>query len=103
MTLVEILNHYFGVRGLKHPDFADAIFFAITELAEALEVELAQRGYVRNNPENKPEYSQVELEKELGDVIMMIQSAGISRNLDPLKALIEKLSEKAKVSYSLKI
>lgn len=101
MTLTEILDHYFNIRQLKHPDFRDAILFAITELAEALEVELAQRSYVRNNPDDKPTFDKNALAEELGDVIMMIQTAGIAYKVDPLRALIDKLAKKAGLSYRL--
>ena len=103
MTLVEILNHYYGTRALKHPDFPDSIMFIITELSETLEIWLAQKGYVRNNPQNKPEFNAQGIETELGDVIMMAQAAGMAMGLDPLTALVKKLSKRGKVSYKLSI
>jgi hypothetical protein len=103
MTLVEILNHYYGSRGLSHPDFNDAIKFVITEMAEACEIELARYPYLRNNPANKPKFSKDALATELGDAIMMLQVAGMAYGTDPLKALMEKLSDRGTVTYKLSI
>jgi hypothetical protein len=71
------------------------------EMAEALEIEIAQYNYKRNNPSMKPPFSKETLATELGDAMMMIQVAGMAYGVDPLKALLEKLSDRGKVTYKL--
>lgn len=90
----DLIISYFAERKLKFPDFNDAIKFAITEIAEALEIDLAQYDYIRNNPHDKPEFDKQKLEEELGDVLMMIQLAGIVIGLNPMKGLIRKIERK---------
>lgn len=90
--LVKLITQYYEKRGLKWPDFNDAMKFVITEIAEVFEEEMAGKGYIRNNPEQKPtQTSLVRLEEELADVMMMVQVAGMYYNLDPLRCLVERL------------
>lgn len=94
MEFSNMIMEYFAKRGLKYPDFDDAMKFAITEIAEVFEIELSQREYVRNNPESKPKYDEDKLEEELGDVLMMIQIAGMVKGLNPLGGLLRKIERK---------
>lgn len=97
--LISILEDYYQTRGLKMPTFDDAIKFLYTELAEVHELDLADRGYVRNNPQNKPKYSDEQMASELGDALQMIIVAGMTKGLDPMTALIDKLSGKSGRNY----
>ena len=92
----DLILDYFVKRKLKFPNFDDAMKFAITEIAEAYEIDLAQYGYIRNNPHEKPFFDKQKLEEELGDVLMMIQVAGIVVGVNPMKGLIRKINRKLK-------
>jgi len=102
LTFAEILKDYYERTGRVWPNFDDAIHFADTEKAEALEVHLARKTqYIRNHPETKPKFTKEKLEEEIGDWIMMAQVAGMAEGVDPLAGLIRKLSRKAGVEYVL--
>lgn len=93
--LVELLKVYYEVRGLKWPDFNAAMKFVATELGEVYELDLSREGgWVRNNPQNKPQFSKEALSEELGDAIMMLVVAGLAEGVDPIKSLIDKLNKK---------
>jgi hypothetical protein len=95
LTMVEIVKYYYEQRGLKWPDFNDAMKFVQTELAEVYELDLARTsGWVRNNPDSKPEYNKEDMAEELGDAIMMLLVAGIVEEVDPIQALINKMNRK---------
>lgn len=95
MTLVEIITDYYNKRGLTWPNFDNAMKFALTEIAEVFELDLARTGgWVRNNPQNKPEFDKDKLATELGDAIMMLMVAGIAEGVDPIDALNKKISKK---------
>lgn len=94
MDYISIIKDYFEKRKLKMPDFSDAMKFVITEVGEVLEVDLSRKGYVRNNPQNKPVYNKEELAMELGDAIMMLIVAGITEGVDPLDAMVKKIERK---------
>lgn len=100
-SMLDILTDYYETRKLKTPNFEDAMMFLHTEIGEVYELRLALKNYVRNNPHTKPTYSGNALAEELGDVIMMAIVAGMVEGVDPLKALIHKLSKKANKTYIL--
>ena len=93
--LTEKILAWFDVGGLKRPDFWHAMGFAETERAEALEVIFSREGgWVRNHPENKPEWDREAFGKELGQAVMMIVMAGIAEGIDPLESLDAWLGKK---------
>lgn len=93
--LKDFIVKYYDKRGLKWPDFDDAMKFVATEIGEVYEVDLSRvRDWVRNNPQDKPNFSKERLASELGDVIMMVMVAGIVEGIDPLQALISKMCRK---------
>ena len=97
----EILNYYTG-RKLTMPDFDNAMKFAMTEIAEVYELDLARTGgWVRNNPESKPKYNKIDMAEELGDAIMMLVVAGIAEGVNPLEALSNKMDRKLKQQLKL--
>lgn len=98
MNLSEIIKDYFEKRGLKwSPNSWQSLAFLQTELAEVYELLLdRESGYVRNNPQNKPQFDKDKLEEELGDVIMMTMVTGIIEGVDPLQGLLKKMERKLK-------
>lgn len=95
MELINLIKEYYEKRGIVFPDFDSAIKFALTEIGEVLEVDLARRGnWVRNHPENKPKFDKELLSEELGDVIFMLVVAGITEGVDPIKSLLDKMKRK---------
>jgi len=95
--LKDFIVNYYNKRGLKWPDFDDAMKFVATEIGEVYEVDLSRdKGWVRNNPESKPTFNKEQLASELGDVIMMVMVAGIAEGVDPLQALLKKMCRKIK-------
>lgn len=95
MTLVDKIKNYYDRRGLKWPNFSDAMKFVHTELAEVYELDLDRiGGFVRNHPENKPKFNKERLSEELGDAIFMLMVAGIVEGVDPLQSLEEKMERK---------
>lgn len=91
-----LIEYYYHKRGLKWPDFNDAMKFVLTEIGEVYEIDLTRTGgWVRNNPDNKPiTFDKERLASELGDVIMMVMVAGIVEGVDPLQALLNKIHRK---------
>lgn len=68
----------------------DAILFAETEIAEAIEVLFARKEYIRNNPDNKPTWSAGAFGSELGDAIFMLMVAGHMMGCSPIDAMVSK-------------
>ena len=69
--------------------------FVATEIGEIYELDLARSGnWVRNNPQNKPQFDKNELAKEISDAIMMLIVAGLAEGVNPLQALEDKLQSK---------
>lgn len=92
---IDLIYYYYEKRKLHWPDFENAMKFVQTELGEVYELDLARSGdWVRNNPQNKPDFDKEELARELGDAIMMLIVAGITEGVNPLSALYEKLQNK---------
>lgn len=97
MNITKVVLDYFNKRGLKFPNFDDAMKFTLTEIAEVYELDLARTGgWIRNNPYNKPAYNKEEMAEELGDAIMMLIVAGIAEGVDPIEALNRKIERKLK-------
>lgn len=95
MELIDLVKDYYDKRGLKWPNFDDAMKFVITELGEVYELDLNRiGGYIRNHPENKPTYSKEAMAEELGDAIFMLIVAGYVDGVDPIKAMTDKMNRK---------
>lgn len=95
LDIVDLVKDYYRKRGLTYPSFDNAMKFLQTELAEVYELDLARiGGWVRNNPQNKPEFSKEKLAEELGDAIMMLIVAGLAENVNPIQALESKMQRK---------
>ena len=93
--LTDIIVDYYELRGLKFPNFDNAMKFVVTELAEVLELDLDRiGGWTRNHPESKPKYNKEDMAEELGDAIMMLIVAGIADGVDPIDALVKKIKRK---------
>jgi hypothetical protein len=89
------IKDYYEARGLKWPSFDNAMKWAITEIAEVYELDLAREsGWVRNNPEKHEGFTKERLAEELGDVIFMLLVAGITEDVDPLRAMLSKMDRK---------
>jgi NTP pyrophosphatase (non-canonical NTP hydrolase) len=70
--MIDLIVKYYETRKLKWPSFDDAMKFAQTEIGEVYEIDLAGKGYTRNNPSNKPVERDLDrLEEELGDAITL--------------------------------
>ena len=95
MKIIDVIQEYYTLRGLKFPDAWQSLAFATTEMGEAYEY-LLQRdgGWVRNNPENKPAWDRQAFAEELGDMIMMVVVAGIAEGVDPIQAMLSKMERK---------
>jgi len=95
MDLVQLIKEYYDKRGLKWPDFDDAMKFVLTEVGEVYELDLSRiGGWVRNNPQDKPDFDKERLSIELGDAIMMLMVAGIVEGVNPLESLVNKINRK---------
>ena len=98
-----LIMQYYKKRGLKWPDFNDAMKFALTEIGEVYEIDLARTGgWVRNNPDSKPDFDKERLSTELGDVIMMLMVAGIVEGVNPIQSLVNKINRKIEATNSYK-
>lgn len=89
-----IVSDYYEARGLVWPDAREALLWALTELAEAAELELADDDWVRNNPESKEPWDSQRFAEELGDVIFMCIVAAMVEGEDALQAMIDKMGRK---------
>ena len=88
-----IKHHFDGLEKLM-PTTEDALLFMDTESAEAKELLLACKPYVRNHPENKERYSKERFSEELGDVIYMAMVASATVGMNPLQSIQEKMEFK---------
>jgi len=88
------VRQYYERRGLKWPTMMEALGFAATEMGEAWELVLERiGGWTRNNPHSKATYDGELLARELGQAMMMLQVAGMSAGVDPMRSLLEMLEE----------
>lgn len=101
MEILNLITEYYDKRGLKWPNFDEAMKFVQTELAEVYELDLARiGGFVRNHPENKPQFSKEALAEELGDAIFMLLVAGMAEGVNPLEAMQNKMRKKLEIKES---
>lgn len=92
--LMQEILEYCEKRDYLMPNTWEAMGWVNAEIGEVYEVLLSKGGWVRNNPEDHPEKGDQELAEELGDVIFMIMIAGHSREVNPLDAMLNKMSRK---------
>ncbi len=86
------IREHFRKTGKKVPTAEQALLWAVTEMAEAVEVLFAQGDWVRNNPEEKPIFDKEALGTELGDAMMMLLLCGYLLESDPLLLMLTKLT-----------
>lgn len=86
--------YYYMVRGLKWPNTDQAMAWAITEYAEAVELLFSKGDWIRNNPEDKEGFSKERFAEEIGDVIFMLLVACVNEEVNPFKALVDKMDKK---------
>jgi len=90
--IYDLIGDYYKRRGLAWPTGSQAAMWVLTELAEAVELDLErQADWVRNHPEDKARFSKARLAEELGDTVMMVLVWGMVEGVDPLAALTSKL------------
>jgi hypothetical protein len=89
-AVYDVVNH-FNAKGRMWPNVKDALGFALTELAEAWELDLARTPYIRNHPGDKEPFTKERFAEELGDVIYMCIIAGWVENVDVVDAMYEKM------------
>lgn len=95
MELIDIITDYYDKRQLAYPDVWEALAWANTELGETYELLLSRnKRWVRNNPQNKEEFSKERFAEELSDIIMMIMVAGYVEGVNPIQALKDKIKRK---------
>ena len=95
IDLKNLIELYYEERSLKWPSVNQSLDWALTELAEAKELLLTRDGdWVRNNPQDKPGYTQDRLSEEVGDIIMMCLVSGIVGEFNPIDSLIKKMKRK---------
>jgi len=95
MEILELIKDYYNKRDLKWPSFDEAMKFVHTEIAEVYELDLARiGGFVRNHPENKPQFSKEALAEELGDAVFMLLVAGEVEGVNPIEAMTNKMNRK---------
>lgn len=94
MNLYDQVVKHFNSKGRRWPSPHDALLFLFTEIAEATELYLSQpiKAYVRSHPEQKEPYSEERYAEELGDVIYMAIVAGAVMGVDPVEAMVERMS-----------
>jgi hypothetical protein len=91
-SLSATITLYYEARGYAEPTTYEAMAWAQTEIAEAYEILLASKQWVRNHPEDHPtRFDAYQFGKELGDAVMMLLKAGFTVGVDPLVCLEETL------------
>lgn len=93
LDYIAFIKRYYKVRGLTMPDTKEALDFAITEWAEARELLFAEDDKWVRNHEQEP-YSDKRFAEELGDILLLLIVAGMTRGVDPLQAMVNKLDHK---------
>ena len=102
LEVEKAVQYHFKVTNKVKPSPWTGLLFTLTELAEAAEEVLKKLGpWNRNNPERHGEYDNMKLAEELGDVIMMALISGYVIDVDPLRALLEKM-ERKNLAHKLK-
>lgn len=86
---------YYRKRILRWPGPGEALLWAQSEMGEAADKLLSMdTRWVRNNPQDHPVASNEEFGEELGDAIMMLVVAGLTKGVDPLQLLEAKIERK---------
>lgn len=92
--LYRLVNTYYWKRRLKWPSELESLAWVVTEMAEAIEILMARtEGWVRNNPEDKPDWDLKEFCTELGDAMFMLQVMGMAAGGDPMGCILVKLED----------
>lgn len=100
MNLFYSTIQHFDRTGKAVPETADALLFIVTEVAEATELLMATKPYVRNHPETKEPFTAPRFAEELADVIYMAIVAGATQGVDPLEALERRVRDEVSVNNS---
>ena len=85
------IKRHFEERKRIWPTTEDGLLFIQTELAEASELVLSLNKYKRNHPESKEYFSEDRFAEELGDIIYMCIITGLTKDCDPIDALLKKM------------
>ena len=90
----KLIRSYFELTGKIMPDEEwEAMAFVITELAEIYEALLdTGRPYKRNNPD-KDRPKNEDFSQEIGDAIMMLEVAALTRDESAVTLLTRKIAE----------
>jgi len=89
-SLTQAVRTYYEKRGLKFPDANSALLFLVSEVGELADAVVSHEpGWIRNNPEKE-----INLEDEIGDVLMMLTAFAICHDIDPYQAMLKKFNKK---------
>jgi len=92
--IMRIYSYYID-RKLRWPTLDEALQWANSESGEVSEQLLArQPGWVRNNPEKHPEFSEEKLFEEIADQVFMLLIAGMVEGYDILDIMQKKMQRK---------
>lgn len=100
--MMNLIHEWYTACEKKWPTVEEALLWADTELGEAKELLLMEKGaWVRNNPDDKEQYSDGRFAEELGDVIVMLLVAARVKGVSsPLLSARQKLRASIKRAYS---
>lgn len=102
--VMEMVCEYYRIRNYKWPTMDEALYWFHSEIGEVYELLLAKSGgWVRNNPNDHPPYSDEHFEEELGDGILMLLVTGRVSGVNPLRAMFSKMVRKSGMSYKLSV
>lgn len=97
-NILEDIQEYYDRRGLKWPTTEEAILWANTEAGEVAEQLVNESGgWIRNNPDEDPGYSEDKLMEELADQVFMLLVAGMVSGYDLLDIMRRKFDRKLKL------
>ena len=91
IDIVEAANYHFDGRKRVWPTTEDGLLWMVTEIAETFELVSARKSYIRNNPENKEQFTKERFAEELGDVIYMAIVTGLVEGVNPIEAMFNKM------------
>lgn len=93
--ITKLVVDHFDFAGRSWPTLEDGLLFLLTEVAEASELVLRSpaKDYKRNHP--KEGYSQERFAEELGDIIYMAIVTGKVARVDPIRAMLQKMSKES--------
>ena len=97
-TLAFDVYSHFDARKRVLPTTQDALLFIATELAEASELDLARRPYLRNHA--KEPYTPERYAEELGDIIYMAIIAGRVEGVDAIGAMLAKMQRQLEAEHA---